>query len=109
MVVLKRNSKEVDINVRHSVALSGNDKQHMLILRRLLLRLHHLRNDFVAENDIVSARITRGYMYVAMDRYDEILTVEVEDPIGYGGDKYRFDSPLIQSGMIAATLSIQEH
>jgi hypothetical protein len=38
-----------------------------------------------------------------MDRLDAILFVEVALPIGYGGDRYRFNSPLLQPGMIAAT------
>ena len=89
--------------MRHSVSLSRNDKHLMQILRNLLLRLTHLRNDFVAQNDQISARIIGRYIILAMDRYDAVSTVEVLCPIVYGGDKYRFDSPLIQVGMIAAT------
>jgi hypothetical protein len=103
MVLEKRNSKELDINVRHSVSLSGNDKHRIRVLRSLILRLNRFRNEFIAENDVISAGFVGQYIAAAMDRLDAILFVEVALPIGYGGDRYRFNSPLLQPGMIAAT------
>ena len=42
MVVVKRSSKELDINIRHSASLTGNDRQRMSVLREILHQLHIL-------------------------------------------------------------------
>jgi hypothetical protein len=102
MVVEKQNSKELDINVRHSTSLSGNDKHRIRVLRSLILRLNR-RDEFLAENDIISAGFMGQYIAEAMHRHDAISFVAVAHPIRYGGVRYRFDSPLLQPGMIAAT------
>jgi hypothetical protein len=103
MVVVKRSSKELDINVRHSASLTGNDRQRMRVLRGILHRLHILRLEYDAVNDLIGAGVVRRYIIATFQRYDAVATVAEAHPIIYHGDRYRFDSPDLQPGMIAAT------
>ena len=103
MVVIRRSCKDVDINVRHSISLSGNDRHQMEVLRNLVIRLDRLKYQIIEQNDLISAGIIGRYVIVTMDRYNLVSTVVCAQPILYNGDRYRFDSPLLQNGMLAAT------
>ena len=67
-------------------------------MRATILRLEHIEND-----DQIGAGIVRRYIIAALQRYDAIATVAEAHPIIYHGERYRFDSPDLQQGMIAAT------
>ena len=101
MVILKRNCKDVDINVRHSVSLTGNDRHKMRFLREILTNLLALHQEFVANEDHVSERMVLRYARVIFAGYDSVSTVEIDHPINYLGDRLRFDA--LHIGMIATT------
>ena len=107
MVILKRNCKDVDINVRHSVSLTGNDRYKMRFLKEILTNLLALHEEFVANNDLMSDRMVLRYARIIFAGYDSISTVEIDHPINYVGDKLRFD--VLDIGMIATTYPLQEH
>ena len=101
MVILKRNCKDVDINVRHSVSLTGNDRQKMRYLKGMLTNLLALHQGFVANNDHESGGMVLRYAQIIFAGYDSVSTVEIDHPINYLGDRLRFD--VLEIGMIAAT------
>ena len=101
MVILKRNCKDVDINVRHSVSLTGNDRYKMRFLKEILTNLLALHEEFVANNDLMSDRMVLRYAQIIFAGYDSISTVEIDHPINYVGDRLRFD--VLDIGMIATT------
>jgi hypothetical protein len=75
----------------------------MLVLRGILHRLHILRLEYDAVNDLIGAGVVRQYIIATLQRYDAVATVAEAHPIIYHEDRYRFDSPDLQPGMIAAT------
>ena len=101
MVILKHNCKDVDINVRHSVSLTGNDRYKMRFLKEILTNLLALHEEFVANNDLMSDRMVLRYARIIFAGYDSISTVEIDHPINYVGDELRFD--VLDIGMIATT------
>ena len=108
MVILKCNCKEIDINVRHSVSLTENDRHKMAVLRHLLRRLNASRAENIANHDLVGAEIVTGYIVVALARYDAVATVDVAHPVQYIGERFHFNHASIQVGMIAATYRFKD-
>ena len=103
MVIQKRHCKDVDINIRHSISLNGNDRQKMRVLRNLLHQLQILRLECVANNDVMGAGIIQNCLVITLQRYDAVSTVEEVHSLVYRGERYRFCYDDIQPDMIAAT------
>ena len=101
IVIPKRNCKDVDINVRHSVSLTGNDRHRMRFLKGILTNLLALHEEFVANDDHMSARTVLRYARIIFAGYNSISTVEIDHPINYEGDGLRFN--VLAIGMIAPT------
>ena len=107
MVIVKRDTKSLDINVRHSLSLTGRDRHKILVIREILHQLFVQYTTHVENNDLIAAAVTRRFIAAAMTRYRSVSTVEISYPICYNGVRYRFDSPLLQPGMIATTYSFK--
>jgi hypothetical protein len=102
-VKVKRDTKSLDINIHHTLALNGRDRHKILVIREVLHQLYVQYTTHIGNNNLVAAAVTRIFIAAAMTRYRNVSTVEITHPICYGGDRYRFNSPLLQPGMIAAT------
>jgi hypothetical protein len=59
MVIFKTNSKSLDINCRHSAALTGIDRHQKRVLMALFLRVH---DNYVEEDDEGRQRIALRFM-----------------------------------------------
>ena len=71
----------MDINVRHSVSLTGNDRHAMISLRRILSRLHVLHTEFIANDDEANRRVVVRHIRLVMAHYDFVSTVPVEGTV----------------------------
>jgi hypothetical protein len=101
MVNVKRDTKSLDINVRHSLALTGLDRHQMRVIREVLHRLNVLHNTHLEDNNFIAAAVVRRYIAAAMRRHLSVSTVDVTYPIRYIGARFRFDCPMLEAGMIA--------
>ena len=101
MVVFKRAAKEIDINCRHSGALTGHDRQ----TRRMLLRiLQYLRDQLALHHGNQPARkrlwrMTRSCVRKLLS----IISIPQLIFVTYNGDRLRIDSEVIQEAMIPIT------
>lgn len=102
MVVTKLDCKKVDVNCRHSVALTGLDRHKKRIIMALFRRLQRVHAEFINVGNDVDARRVRRFIRRAIEEYVNISTVPRKIYIQYAGDRIRIDSPEIQDGMIAA-------
>jgi hypothetical protein len=100
MVKVKRGTKSLDINIRHTLALDGRDRHKILVIREVLHQLYVQYTTHIENNDLVAAAVTRRFIAAAMTRYRNVSTVEITHAICYGGDRYRFNSPLLQPGVV---------
>jgi hypothetical protein len=103
MVIVKRSCKDVDINVRHSISLTGNDRHKMRVIRSVLHQLYILQLEYVDNNDMIGVGIVRNFILAALVRYDAVASIAAAHPITYHGNCYLFNNPNIQTGMLAAT------
>ena len=81
--------------------MSGNDRHKMRFLKGILTNLLALHEEFVANDDHMSARMVLRYTRIIFAGYDSISTVEIDHPINYVRDRLRFD--VLAIGMIATT------
>ena len=99
MVVYKTSSKNLDINCRHSAALTGIDRHRKRVLMALFLRMHDVLNGEIDEN---RAAIAIRFMRRISGEFMAVATIPRRIYIGYVGERLSIDSNLIEEGKIAA-------
>ena len=75
----------------------------MRVIRSVLHQLYILQLEFVDNNDMIGVGIVRNFILAALMRYDAVASVAAAHPITYHGERYLFNNPNIQTGMLAAT------
>ena len=99
MVIYKTNSKGLDINCRHSVALTGMDRHQKRVLVAIFLRVH---DNYVGEIDENRRRIGLRFMRAITRQFMSVATIPRKIYIRYAGERLSVDSPNIEEGKIAA-------
>ena len=101
MVVFKRAAKELDINCRHSGALTGHDRYARRILFRIL---EYLRDQLVLQNGNPAGRKRIWRMTKSCVRkLLSIISIPQLVVVNYNGDRLRINSEVIQDAMIPVT------
>jgi DDE superfamily endonuclease len=103
MVILKVDCKRLDINCRHSVALTGVDRHRKRVVMALFRRLERAHAEFVNNGEDFEARGVRRYTRRVIEEYLSISTVPQKVYIRYRGVRLGIDSESIQEGMLAAS------
>ena len=101
MVHLKRASKEIDINRRHSGAFTGNDRHTRRILWLVLERLRD-EHEAALGNPGAARRIWR-MVKSCVRKLVSIMTIPEYIKVRYHGERLRIDSESIQEAMIGVT------
>lgn len=102
MVVVKRDSKTFDINVRHSASLSGKDRHDIRVIMIAFQQLNFILTIFIANNNINGVRRTRLYISALHTEYLRVATVPQTVAILYGNGNPRLsiNSASIQEGVV---------
>lgn len=101
MVVFKRAAKELDINCRHSGALTGHDRYARRIPFRIL---EYLRDQLVLQNGNPAGRKRIWRMTKSCVRkLLSIISIPQLVVVNYNGDRLRINSEVIQDAMIPIT------
>lgn len=103
MVILKRASKEIDINRRHSSALTGNERHLKKLLVEILKRLQLQRDDQIQQANHAGVRRIWRLTKICMRRLIACVTILRYVIIEYGGERLRIDSESISDAMIPVT------
>lgn len=101
MVHLKRASKEIDINRRHSGAFTGNDRHTRRILWLVLERLRD-EHEAALGNPGAARRMWR-MVKSCVRKLVSIMTIPEYIKVRYHGERLRIDSESIQEAMIGVT------
>jgi hypothetical protein len=102
MVIYKTSSKNLDINCRHSAALTGLDRHRKRVIMALFLRVHSVFNE---EVDEFRKAIALRYMRRISREYMTVATIPNKVYIDYLGERLSIDSDMIEEGKIAAVIS----
>ena len=98
MVVFKRAAEELDINCRHSGALTGHDRYARRILFRIL---EYLRDQLVLQNGNPAGRKRIWRMTKSCVRkLLSIISIPQLVVVNYNGDRLRINSEVTQDAMI---------
>ena len=99
MVIYKTSSKNLDINCRHSAALTGLDRHRKRVIMALFLRVHNIFNEEVEEfRKAIALRFMRRISKENMT----VATIPNKVSIDYLGERLSIDSHMIEEGKIAA-------
>jgi hypothetical protein len=103
MVIIKVDCKRLDINCRHSVALTGLDRHRKRVMMALFRRLERAHAEFVNNGEDFEAREVRRYIRRVIEEYQNISTVPQKIYVRYRGLRLGIDSESIQEGILAAS------
>lgn len=103
MVIMKRAAKELDINRRHSGALSGNDRSRKKLLMRIFNLLMIQHGELVQIGNLATARRIWRMIRICLRNLLHCVSIPMYDVIAYNGERVRIDSESIQDAMIAVT------
>ena len=103
MVIMKRASKEIDINRRHSSALTGNERHMKKLLMEILERLQRQREEQIQVGNPAGLRRIWRMTRICMRKLIACVTIPHYVIIEYGGERLRINSESISDAMIAVT------
>jgi hypothetical protein len=103
MVIMKRASKELDINRRHSSALTGNERVMNKLLMEILERLQLQRDDQILLGNPAGVRRIWRMTRIRIHNLIACVTIPHYVIIEYNGERLRINSRSISDAMIAVT------
>jgi hypothetical protein len=89
MVVMKRASKEIDVNRRHSSALTGNDRHTRKLLMEILEQLQLQRNDQIQLGNHAGVRRIGRLTRICVRKLMTCVTIPHYVIIKYAGERLR--------------------
>lgn len=100
MVSQKRDSKRLDVTVRHTLALTGTDKHSIRIIFKAFHIINRVYNALINLGNLHAAQIARVYLVRLYARYDQIIMVRITNKVRPGRIRLTIDSVQIVDGMI---------
>lgn len=106
-VIVNGDCKRLDIDCRHSVALTGLDKHRKRVAIALFWRLEEAHAKFVNNGADFEARGVTRYNRRAIEEYLNISMLPHKAHIRYSGVRLEIDSESTQEGMMAANYRLK--
>lgn len=92
MVFVRGPRRNFDINIRHSVALTGSMKQEKKKLFQLVMTTMLLRTQQIVAGNLAAARTSNRFIQFLMNSYLAVSIVPVALPVNFAGPRFRLDN-----------------
>ena len=104
MAIIKKDSKKVDVNCRHSTALTGHDRHRQRVAMSLFRRLAASHVQLLADGELLAACKTKKFIRMVIREYFSASTVEAQIYIRFEGERLSIDN--IDAGRIGTDYRI---